>query len=161
MGASWRPLVNDSDAPANGEASNNTIEVVRNWRRCMDLELIGEAQRRRGAPSGLLDLIYIDHIRRSQLPRGGGRPSSSSKDFSSVVRHKVLKVTCFWVLCVCKVSGIDLGVGDTKNEQQNGRSDLSITISDTMKTRVSKFFSKLHMFRGVHLSERITTSGPP
>ena len=57
--------------------------------------------------------------------------------------------------------------GDTKNEQQteeratNRGSDLSITISDTMKTRVHKFFSKLHMFRGVHLSERITTSGPP
>jgi hypothetical protein len=33
------------------------------------------------------------------------------------------------------------------------RSDLSLTIPDTMKTRAPKFFSKLHMFRGVHLSE--------
>ena len=146
MGATWRPWVNDSAAPANGEASNNTIEVMRNWRRCMDLELIGEAQRRRGAPSGLLDLIYIDHIRRSQLPRGRGRPSSSSKDFSSVVRHKVLKVRCFWVLCVCKISGIDLGVWGYQKRATKRRSDLSITIPDTMKTRVPKFFSKLHMF---------------
>src|SRR6516164_10501320 len=80
MGATSRPLVKP-DALANGEASNNAIEVVRNWWRCMDLELIGEAQRRRGAPSGLLDLIYIDHLRRSQPPRGGAQPSSSSKDF--------------------------------------------------------------------------------
>src|SRR6516162_7339243 len=48
MGATWRPWVNDSDAPANGEASNNTIEVVRNWWRCMDLESMGEAQREAG-----------------------------------------------------------------------------------------------------------------
>jgi hypothetical protein len=31
MGATWRPWVNDSDAPANGEASNNAIEVARKW----------------------------------------------------------------------------------------------------------------------------------
>ena len=71
MGATWRPRVNDSDAPANGEASNNMIEVVRNWRRCMDLELIGESQREagRGVRSGLSDFIYIGHLRRSQPPR--------------------------------------------------------------------------------------------
>src|SRR6516164_5062567 len=68
MGATWRPAVNDSDAPANGEASNNMIEVVRNWRRCMDFELTGEAQR--VARSGLSDFIYIDQLRRSQPPHG-------------------------------------------------------------------------------------------
>src|SRR6516164_4225773 len=53
MGATWRPWVNVSDAPANGEASNNTIEVVRNWRRCMDLELIGELSAKLGERRGL------------------------------------------------------------------------------------------------------------
>src|SRR6516225_2361494 len=158
MGATWRPWVNDSDAPANGEASNNAIEVARNWRRCIDLEFIGEAQR--GTRSGLSDSFILSSTAESTATRRG-RPRSSSKDFSSVVRHKVPKVTCFWVVCVCKISGIDLGFEDTKNEQLTGRSDLSITILDTMKTRVRKFFSKLHMFRGVHLSERTPTSGPP
>jgi hypothetical protein len=37
-----------------------------------------------------------------------------------VVRYKVLKVTCFWVVCLCKISGNDLGFGDAKNDQQNG-----------------------------------------
>jgi len=45
--------VNVSDAPANGEASNNTIEVVRNWGRCMDLELIGELSAKLGERRGL------------------------------------------------------------------------------------------------------------
>src|SRR6516162_269525 len=90
MGATWRPWVNDSDALANGEASNNAIEVARNWRRCIDLEFIGGAER--GARSAQSDFFILINLRRSQPPRGGGRPSSSSKDFSSTVRYKVLKV---------------------------------------------------------------------
>jgi hypothetical protein len=108
--------VNDSDAPANGEASNNAIEVVRNWRRCIDLEFIGEAQR--GARSGLSDSFILSSTAESTATRRG-RPSSSSKDFSSVVRHKVLKVTCFWVLCVCKISVIDLAVWGYQKRQYN------------------------------------------
>ena len=132
--------MNDSDALANGEASNNAIEVARNWRR-IDLEFNGEAQR--GTRSGLSDSFILSSSAKSTATRRG-RPSSSSKDFSSVVRHKVLKVTC--VVYVRKISGFDLGVWGYQNEQQNGRSDLSITISDTMKTRVRKFFRNLICF---------------
>ena len=109
--------MNDSDALANGEASNNAIEVARNWRRFMDLEFIGDAERgERSAQSDFFILIIFGGV---NCHAAGGRPSSSSKDFSSVVRHKVLKVTCFWVVCVCKISGIDpegLGIPKTTNK---------------------------------------------
>jgi|SRR6516164_9518348 len=85
MGATSRPLVKP-DALANGEASNNAIEVVRNWWRCMDLELIGEAQR--GARSPLSDFFILIIFGGVNRHAAGGRPSSSSKDFSSMVRYK-------------------------------------------------------------------------
>ena len=57
--------MNDSDAPANGEASNNTIEVVRNWWRCMDLEFISEAERgERSAQSDFFILIIFGGVNR-------------------------------------------------------------------------------------------------
>src|SRR6516165_3118731 len=69
MGATWRPWVNDSDAPANGEASNNAIEVARNWRRCIDLEFIGEAER--GARSAQSDSFILSSSAKSTATRRG------------------------------------------------------------------------------------------
>src|SRR6516162_3902446 len=90
MGATWRPWVNDSDALANGEASNNAIEVARNWRRCIDLEFIGEAER--GARSALSDffiLIIFGGVNRHAAGHGQVHRARTSR---VPVRYKVLKV---------------------------------------------------------------------
>jgi hypothetical protein len=47
-----RPLLKPAALP-NGETSNNAIDVVRNWRRCMDLELSVKVQHEAGLRAGL------------------------------------------------------------------------------------------------------------